>query len=129
MKKFMLKGAGKVGGTAARTAASAGISECLIGKGSIFEGTLSCAGLLRIEGKCLGRLAVAGTIVIAQGALVEAEIEADDVIVAGTVKGGIRARNLIHLMPAARVIGDLRSRKFRLDDGGLFLGNVSGLAE
>ena len=126
MKKFLLNGAKTAFGyAAAKSSAAAGISECVIGKGSIFEGTLSCAGLLRVEGKCLGRLVVSGTLVVAEGAVVEAEIEADDVIVAGTVRGGIRAKNLIHLMSAARVMGDLKSRKFRLDDGGLYLGDVS----
>lgn len=113
----------------AKGTAVTGISECVIGKGSIFEGKLSCAGLLRIEGECVGTLSVAGTLVIAEGALVEAEIEADNVIVAGTAKGAIKAKNLIHLLSTARVKADLKSRKFKLEDGGLYLGSVSGPVE
>lgn len=106
-----------------------GISECLIGKGSRLEGNFSCAGLLRIEGECIGKLSVAGTLVIAEGAEVDADVVADNVVVAGRVRGTISAKDSIHLTSTARVKADLKSRRFKLDEGGLFLGGVSGLVE
>ena len=54
------------------TAVPVGIDECVVGKGSRFEGDFSCAGLLRIEGECVGKISVSGFLVIARGAIVNA---------------------------------------------------------
>ncbi|HWR12720.1 MAG TPA: polymer-forming cytoskeletal protein [Rectinemataceae bacterium] len=103
-----------------------GVSACVIGKGSRLEGTLSCVGLLRLEGECVGKLGATGTLVIAEGAKADAEIEADDVIVAGTVNGSIVGRNFVRLTASAKVKADIQSPRFKLEDGALFLGAVSG---
>lgn len=106
-----------------------GISECLIGKGSLMEGRLSCKGLIRVDGGCKGYLSTEGTLVIAEDARVEAEIEAGDVIIAGFVSGTIMARNSVCLMSTARVKAEIRSRRFKIESGGLFQGSASRIVE
>lgn len=106
-----------------------GISECVIGKGSRLEGTFTCAGLLRIEGESVGKLIVSGTLVVTEGARVEADAEAEDIIVASSFKGSLKARNSVRLAPTAKVRANVTSRSFKLEDGGLFQGSVSGIAE
>lgn len=105
------------------------VSESLIGKGSRFAGNFSCVGMLRIEGECAGTISVSGVLVITCGATVEAEIDADDVIIAGTAKGTITARHSVLLTSTAKVRADIRSRGFKLEDGGLYSGLVSRIAE
>lgn len=119
MKKHMFKNA-----KAVLPADKSGISVCVIGKGSRLEGALSCVGLLRLEGECVGNLRSTGTLVIAEGAKAEAEIEADDIIVAGKVSGLIKGRNSVRLASTAQVRADIQSPSFMLEDGALFLGNV-----
>lgn len=104
-------------------------SESLIGKGCRFEGNFACVGMLRIEGECVGAISVTGSLVIAQGARVEAEIEADDVIIAGSAKGKITARHSVILASTSRVKADISARGFTLEDGGLYSGAVSGIPE
>lgn len=104
-------------------------SESLIGKGCRFEGKFACVGMLRIEGECVGSISVSGSLVIARGARVEAEIEADDVIIAGSAKGKITARHSVVLASTARVKADISSRGFTLEDGGLYSGAVSGIPD
>lgn len=106
-----------------------GISASVIGKGSRLEGSLSCLGLLRLEGECVGKLSATGTLVIAEGAKAEADIEADDIIVAGKVSGLIKGRKSVRLASTAQVKADIQSPGFMLEDGALFLGSVLGAAE
>lgn len=100
-------------------------SECLVGKGARLEGRFSCSGLLRIEGECSGELAVQGTLIIVQGAKVQADVQADDIVVAGILRGTISARKSVRLASTASVVADIRTPRFALDDGGLFWGTVS----
>jgi cytoskeletal protein CcmA (bactofilin family) len=107
---------------------SGGTPECLIGRGSLMDGRLSCKGMIRVEGECRGRLSTDGTLVIAEGARVEAEIEAENVIIAGFAGGTISARNFVHIASTARVRAEIRSRRFKIEAGGLFEGNASRIA-
>jgi cytoskeletal protein CcmA (bactofilin family) len=100
-------------------------SECLVGKGARFEGKYSCAGLMRVEGECIGELSVRGTLIIAEGASVRANIQADDVVVAGRLRGTVSARNSVRLASTANTRADITTPCFALEDGGLFLGTVS----
>jgi len=124
MKKNSLK---KV--KAVVSAGKSGISACVIGKGSRLEGTLSCVGLLRLEGECVGKLSATGTLVITEGAKAEAEIDADDIIVAGKVSGLIKGRKSVRLASTAQVKADIQSPGFVLEDGALFLGSVLGVVD
>ena len=100
-------------------------SECLIGKGARLEGKYSCVGLMRVEGECIGELSVRGTLIIAEGAKVQANIQADDVVVAGRLRGTVSARNSVRLASTANIRADITTPSFALEDGGLFLGTVS----
>ncbi|MCE1196373.1 polymer-forming cytoskeletal protein [bacterium] len=105
------------------------IDECLVGVGSRFDGTLVCGGLIRVEGECSGRLESAGTIVVAAGAAVNAELKASEVIVAGRLEGSIEASRRVDLVPGAKVRAEIRSRAFRLEEGAWFRGTVAGYPE
>lgn len=100
-----------------------GIPECVVGEGSSMDGHLSCPGLIRIEGDCKGSLASDGTVVIAEGARVDAEIDAAEVVIAGQVIGAIRAKNLVDIHATAKVRATIEARRFRIEEGGLFLGS------
>lgn len=100
-------------------------SECLVGKGARLEGKFSCSGLLRIEGECRGELTVQGTLIIAQGANVQADIQVDDIVVAGTLRGTVSARKSVRMASTANVKADITTPRFALADGGLFWGTVS----
>ncbi len=110
-------------------AAKRGIGECLIGAASRFEGTLACEGLIRIEGDCSGSIESAGTIVVAAGATVKADLKAAEVIVAGAFEGTIEASRRVDLAPGAAVRAEIRSRAFRLEEGAWFSGMVTGYPE
>jgi cytoskeletal protein CcmA (bactofilin family) len=79
------------------------------------RGNLKCAGRLQIEGTVLGDIEV-GQLVISDGAVVQGEIDAQEVEISGTLTGLVRARE-ITLKATARVVGDLYQEVLAIDPG------------
>src|SRR6188472_2435554 len=87
----------------------------LLGKGSEFEGKLTFEGQVRIDGKFTGQIMTKDTLVIGDGAKVQAEINAGTVIINGNVEGNIRATTLIEVHQPARVKGNLECPSLSMD--------------
>ena len=94
----------------------------LLGKGSEFEGKLSFEGQVRIDGKFSGQISTKDTLVIGEGARVNAEIVAGNVIINGTVEGTIKATVLVELHPPAKVKGSIEAPAISIDKGVVFDG-------
>jgi cytoskeletal protein CcmA (bactofilin family) len=101
----------------------AGEVHTLLGRGSEFEGKLTFEGQVRIDGKFSGQIFTKDTLVIGDGARVNAEISAGTVVVNGVVEGNIRATNLIELHQPARVKGNLEAPALLMDKGVIFEGS------
>ncbi|MBS1152297.1 MAG: hypothetical protein H6Q89_3995 [Myxococcaceae bacterium] len=101
---------------------AAGDVHTLLGKGSEFEGKLSFEGQVRIDGKYSGQIATKDTLVIGEGAKVNAEIQAGTVIVNGQVEGNIKATVMVELHPPARVKGSIECPAISIDKGVIFEG-------
>ena len=95
----------------------------LLGKGSEFDGKLTFEGQVRIDGKFSGQIFTKDTLVIGEGAKVNAEINAGTVIVNGAVEGNIRAAQLIELHTPGRVKGNLETPSLSIDKGVMFEGS------
>src|SRR6476659_2299809 len=95
----------------------------LLGKGSEFEGKLTFEGQVRIDGKFSGQINTKDTLVIGDGARVNAEINAGTVIVNGAVEGNIRATQLIELHQPGRIKGNLETPTLSMDKGVMFEGS------
>ncbi len=96
----------------------------LLGKGSEFEGKLTFEGQVRIDGRFSGQIFTKDTIVIGDGARVQAEINAGTVIIHGTVEGNVKATNLIELKQPGRVKGNLEAPALSMDRGVIFEGTM-----
>ena len=101
----------------------AGEVHTLLGKGSEFEGKLSFEGQVRIDGRYSGQIATKDTLVIGEGAKVNAEIQAGTVIVNGVVEGNIKATVMVELHPPARVKGSIETPALSMDKGVIFEGS------
>lgn len=107
----------------ANVSVRAGEVHTLLGKGSEFEGKLSFEGQVRIDGKYSGQIATKDTLVIGEGAKVNAEIQAGTVIVNGQVEGNIKATVMVELHPPARVKGSIETPALSIDKGVIFEGS------
>jgi cytoskeletal protein CcmA (bactofilin family) len=97
--------------------------HALLGPGTTFEGTLSFAGRIRIDGEFSGQILGGQVLVIGEGARVRGELQARHVIVlGGIVEANISASSSIELYRPAQVVGDLRSPQIYMDKGIQFQG-------
>jgi cytoskeletal protein CcmA (bactofilin family) len=98
----------------------------LLGRGTHFEGKLQFEGRVRIDGSFRGEIHSPDTLVIGDGAEVDAEIHVATVIIkGGTVQGNVRATRSIELYVPARVSGTLHSPEIFMDKGVQFSGNCT----
>jgi cytoskeletal protein CcmA (bactofilin family) len=104
--------------------AAPGELNAVLGRGSSFEGKLTFEGTVRIEGTFKGEIHTEDTLVIGEGAHVEAEVSAGTVVVSGgEVIGNIRAKQAIELERAARVRGTLETPALKIEKGVVFVGS------
>jgi cytoskeletal protein CcmA (bactofilin family) len=107
--------------TAAKQAPQGEITT-LLGRGATFEGKLTFEGTVRIDGKFKGEVFTDDTLVIGEGAHVEAECDVGEVIIQGTVVGNIKAKRSIEIHAPGRVKGDLHTPQLVVDKGVIFEG-------
>ena len=101
---------------------SDGRVTALLDQGASFDGRLTFEGTVRIGGKFKGEIFTNDTLVINPGAQVEAQIEADTVIISGTVRGNIFARRKVIMHPPAIFRGTVTSPSLRIEEGVVFEG-------
>lgn len=107
---------------AAARPAAAGEITTLLGRGAAFEGKLTFEGTVRIDGRFKGEVFSDDTLVIGEGAIVEAQIDIGEVIIQGTVVGNIVAKRSIEIHAPGRVKGDLHTPQLQIDKGVIFEG-------
>ena len=100
--------------------------KALLGRGAEFEGKLTFAGTIRIDGRFSGEVFSEDVLVLGEGAEVRAEIEVGTLIArGGSVWGNIRASRLVEIYAPARVYADIRAPQVYLDRGAVFEGSCS----
>ena len=107
---------------AAAKQSAAGEITTLLGRGATFEGKLTFDGTVRIDGRFKGEVFSDDTLVIGEGAHVEAEIDVGEIIIQGSVVGNVTARRSIEIHAPGRVKGDLHTPTLQIDKGVVFEG-------
>ncbi|MBN1770127.1 MAG: polymer-forming cytoskeletal protein [Deltaproteobacteria bacterium] len=104
-------------------ASDPGEITALLGHGTDFAGKLTFEGTVRIDGRFHGEIFTAHTLIIGEGAEVQAEIEAGTLIIkGGTVVGNVRARELVELHAPGRLFGNIESPSLFIGRGVQFDG-------
>lgn len=97
--------------------------DTLLARGTRFEGKLTFEGVVRIDGAFSGEIFTDDTLVVGDGAEVDARIEAAVVIVrGGTVRGAIRATESVEVYAPAKVYGDIAAPQVLIERGVFFEG-------
>lgn len=99
------------------TEAPSNDSTLVVGEGARFEGLLTFGGTAIVEGELRGEIVGHGTLVLGEGADVEARIEVDELISSGSARGEIEARERVELRGSARLSGELRTPRLCAADG------------
>lgn len=96
--------------------------NALLGKGSEFQGKLTFEGSVRIDGRFTGEIFSDGTLIIGEGAQIQAEIRVGSVAVYGNVTGNITAMDAVELHAPASLRGNISSPALHIDKGVFFDG-------
>ena len=102
--------------------------KAFLGQGAEFEGKLIFNGSVRIDGKFQGEIFGQGSLVVGQGAMVQANIAVKSVYISGDVQGNIEVNEKINIHSTGRFLGDVRTPVFIMEEGAFFDG-VSHMAE
>ena len=97
----------------------------IIGPDAKFKGELNFEKSVRILGSFEGQIATLGLLEVAQGANIQADIEAGNVTVEGEIKGNLAANDLVELKDSARIQGDIRCGRLVVVEGARFVGHCN----
>ncbi|MES2177698.1 MAG: polymer-forming cytoskeletal protein [Gemmatimonadota bacterium] len=87
-------------------------------------GDIETDGSLRIDGRLIGNVRKADTVVLGVGANMSGDVHAREVIIGGTLNGNVRAMERVELQPTAIMTGDLTSQVVLIQEGGVVNGHV-----
>jgi cytoskeletal protein CcmA (bactofilin family) len=107
--------------------------KSLIAHGTQIDGNIAFADGLRVDGEVNGNVhasdGVASILVISESAKVVGAVEADHIIINGTVHGPVHARHMLELQPKARIEGDIQYAALEMHQGALITGQLRPILE
>lgn len=99
-----------------------GQTHTLLGPESSFDGRLCFQGTVRIDGKFSGEIITEDTLVIGEGAEVEADVYVGKLVLNGVLRGTVRATKEIALHMPGKMYGDLYTPNLVIHPGVIFEG-------
>jgi cytoskeletal protein CcmA (bactofilin family) len=88
------------------------------------KGNLKFSGELTFEGKLDGEITTDGTLNLGDGAVVNGNISATNVVVRGKINGNITAKEKIDIKAKTELFGDIKASKLAIEEGVTFVGKT-----
>jgi cytoskeletal protein CcmA (bactofilin family) len=105
--------------------------KSLIAQGTHIDGNMKFNEGLRVDGEVFGDIHATSDegsmLVISEAAIVQGGIIADHVIINGTVRGPVHARELLELQPRAKIDGDVSYVALEMHQGATICGSLKPL--
>ncbi len=96
----------------------------IIGRGTLFEGTMKVENSVRVDGVFKGELTCSGALTVSQSGEAYAHLEGKDIYINGIVRGTVDAEK-VRLDSQARFIGDINANALSVSEGAIFHGSCS----
>jgi cytoskeletal protein CcmA (bactofilin family) len=97
----------------------------VIGAGLKIRGEISGTSDLHIEGEAQGKIRlVGGRVSVGPQGNVQADVDAREIIVEGSLQGNLKASESVRLGPSSRVQGSVIAPRIGIEDGARLRGNV-----
>jgi cytoskeletal protein CcmA (bactofilin family) len=97
----------------------------ILTSGCHFTGKLYCRGATRIGGTIEGQVIAEGLLIIEDEAVVQGDVDAEDIVVHGRLEGKIVGRNRIEFCSSSDVDADVVTPSLVIHDGALFNGKTT----
>ena len=95
-----------------------------IGTGLVLRGEVSGDGDFHVLGKFEGEISVSGKVFVAEGAQVDANINAAAIQIGGIVRGNLSASTRVEILPSGVLTGTLKTGSFTAADGASVKGEI-----
>jgi cytoskeletal protein CcmA (bactofilin family) len=95
-----------------------------IGADNVFKGSLSGVGHCVVLGRVEGDSVLDGTVVLTKGAYWVGNLEAENVVIAGQVKGSVTARRKLEIVSTAEIDGTLHAPYIVIAEGAVHRGEI-----
>jgi cytoskeletal protein CcmA (bactofilin family) len=99
--------------------------RAFLDKGCKINGKVSFEGPAQIDGQVEGEISGSDTIMIGESAVLNAQVRAETIVIAGKIAGDIVAGQRVEIQPSARVVGNLTAPILVIHEGALFKGHCS----
>jgi cytoskeletal protein CcmA (bactofilin family) len=96
----------------------------VISRNTTWKGEMSSEGSVHIHGRYDGAVKATDSIFVAEGAEVDATLNAETIIVAGVSRGTVRARGKFEVLPSGRVAGDINAPTLVVHEGAIMTGQL-----
>ena len=100
------------------------MKESLIAAGLTIEGKIIGNGHVRVAGKFKGDIQVEGNLHIDQGARVEGQVRASEVIITGELQGNIENARRVEVQQGGMITGDVKAGQLTVASGARMRGSV-----
>jgi len=100
-----------------------GVMNTIIGKDTVFTGTLEVKGAVRVDGQVKGKIICSDVVTVGTGGYVEADVESQTAVVAGKVVGNLVATEKIELQAKSDIEGDIKTKSLVVEQGAVFCGS------
>lgn len=98
----------------------------VIGEGIQLDGKLKLCGVIRVYGRLSGHITAEpdSSLILMESAVVEGTLDVDTLVVAGFIRGDIRARTRVSIEGTGRVIGNIETPTIAIDFGAYLEGET-----
>lgn len=98
----------------------------VIGEGNELSGVLKFGGVIRVYGRLSGEIhgAKDSVLILMESAVVEGTLEVDNLVIAGFVRGSIRAHTRVSIEGTGRVIGNIETPTIAIEFGAYLEGET-----
>jgi cytoskeletal protein CcmA (bactofilin family) len=93
-----------------------------VSRSVVVEGEISGEENLHVDGRVKGVIRLAGDLFVGSGGAVEAEIDARNVVIQGSVAGKVIARRQLEVQASGRFNGECAAASYEIREGAVFEG-------
>lgn len=102
--------------------------ETLIGPRVVIRGDVQFSGGLYVEGKIFGKISAeegsAAVLTVSEQGMIDGEVHAPVVVIAGSLQGDIHASERVELSPTAKVQGNVHYKVVEMAGGATLTGRL-----
>jgi cytoskeletal protein CcmA (bactofilin family) len=98
--------------------------KAYMGEDTVFNGSLTFDGAVRIDGKFEGQVKTNDTLIVGETGDLKADVTAGVLIAKGKINGTIVATERVEIHSTSKIVGNISAPSFKVEVGAVFDGHV-----